>query len=165
MKANAVIAPSPKAKLERFVKLLTSHGFEAKVVSKGGSKFSKSKLCIEVSGYGMKDTLKLYKPLWKWEQDRNELIDTKHERRFSTVEEMVERLKEFYPKLLKCLVFVPPLAEAIDSDKVKQWLSTFKKRVLKFQQDLLELDTVMDAKLLGPFKPTTAISKGFAHHV
>lgn len=95
--------------LARFAKELISHGFEAEV--KSSSKpgvINSSKQCIEVKGYGMKDSLKLYKPLWQHEKGMVAFVDVKTEKRFSTVDEMVAVLKEKYPKLPKCLSYFPP---------------------------------------------------------
>jgi hypothetical protein len=95
--------------MARFAKELISHGFEAEV--KSSSKpgiINSSKLCIEVKGYGMKDSLKLYKPLWKHEQGMVAFVDVKTEKRFSSVAEMVAELKAKYPKLPQCLSYFPP---------------------------------------------------------
>lgn len=106
--------------MARFTKELISHGFEAEV--KSSSKpgiINSSKLCIEVKGYGMKDSLKLYKPLWKHEQRMIAFVDVKTERRFSTVAEMVAVLKEKYPKLTKCLSYFPPPIKKTIKKKAK----------------------------------------------
>lgn len=99
---------SAHALLNRFAKQLIAKGFEAEVTSKSKpGVVNRSKLGIEVKGYGMKDTLKLYTPFWKHEKGMLAFVDTKTEQRFSTVAEMVEKLKGKYPKLPKCLSFVP----------------------------------------------------------
>lgn len=129
-------APSSYTLLSRFAKELVAKGFDAEV--KSNSKpgvINSSKLCIEVKGYGMSDVIKLYKPLWKHEQGVLAFVDAKTEQRFSIVPEMVEKLKAKYPKLPKCLFFVPK------SEKLKESSNgqlNIKERILKLQTDLIE---------------------------
>lgn len=112
--------PGAMTILARFAKELISHGFEAEV--KGSSKsgiINSSKHCIEVKGYGMKDSLKLYKPLWRHEKGMIAFVDVKTERRFSTVAEMVDELKAKYPKLPQCLSYFPPAIKKATKQKAK----------------------------------------------
>lgn len=120
--------------LTRFAKALIAHGFEAEVKksSKPGI-INSSKLCIEVKGYGLKDTLKLYKPLWRHERGMIAFVDVKHERRFASVTDMVVQLKDKYPKLPKCLSYTPPPEKLKESQG-----ANVKQRILKFQQELLD---------------------------
>lgn len=126
---------SPHTILSRFAKQLIAKGFEAEVTSKSKpGVVNRSKLGIEVKGYGMKDTLKLYTPFWKHEKGMLAFVDTKTEQRFSTVAEMVEKLKGKYPKLPKCLSFVPK------PEKLKESSGklNIKQRILQLQRDLIE---------------------------
>lgn len=114
------VIPGASTILARFAKELISHGFEAEV--KGSSKpgiINGSKQCIEIKGYGMKDSLKLYKPLWNHEKGVIAFVDVKTERRFSTVAEMVAALKEKYPKLPQCLSYFPPPIKKTSKQKAK----------------------------------------------
>lgn len=98
--------PSASTKLHRFAKELQAHGFEAEVSNKApSSSINSSKLGIEVSGYGVKDFIKLYRPLWRWEADAGYFADVKHEQRFRSVREMVDKLQQFYRRLPKCLEY------------------------------------------------------------
>lgn len=127
--------PSGYTILSRFARQLVMKGFDAEVTSKSKPGIvNRSKLGIEVKGYGMRDTLKLYKPFWAHEKGMVAFVDAKTEQRFSSVEEMVEKLKARYPKLPKCLSFVPKPEKL----KEEQGKTNIKKRLLKFQSDLIE---------------------------
>jgi hypothetical protein len=130
---NESVEMSASTKLARFARELIAHGFEAEVKNKSKVGIvNRSKLCIQVKGYGIKDEFKLYKPLWKWEADRGELVDVKHERKFATVKEMIAKLKEFYPKLPKCLTYMPP--------PVKESVGpTLRSRIFALQSNLIEI--------------------------
>lgn len=118
--AEEASQPGAMTILTRFAKELVSHGFEAEVKSSSEPGIiNSSKLCIEVKGYGMKDSLKLYKPLWNHEKGMVAFVDVKTERRFSTVAEMVAVLKERYPKLPQCLSYFPPAVKKTAKKKAK----------------------------------------------
>ena len=131
--------PGASTIMARFAAELVSHGFEAEV--KSSSKpgiINSSKQCIEVKGYGMKDSLKLYKPLWAHEKGMIAFVDVKTERRFSTVAEMVAALKERYPKLPQCLSYFPP---PVKKKKLKESVGralTIRQRILKLQAELID---------------------------
>lgn len=131
-----VEAPSGHTILSRFARQLVMKGFEAEVTSKSKPGIvNRSKLGIEVKGYGMRDTLKLYKPFWAHEKGMVAFVDTKTEQRFSSVEEMVEKLKAKYPKLPKCLSFIPKREKLKEGEEVKL---NIKQRLLQFQRELIE---------------------------
>ena len=124
--------PSSSTKLARFAKELAAKGFEAEVSNKAPvGVINSSKLGVKVKGYGIDDFFKLYKPLWKWESTDTCFADCKTEKKFSTVQELVDKLKERYPKLPRCLTFKQPLKEAVASPGLKP-------RLMKFYQDLIE---------------------------
>ena len=128
--------PSAHTTLSRFAKELEAKGFEAEV--KSNSKpgiVNRSKLCIVVKGYGLNDVIKLYKPLFGWEDKSTYFVDSKHEKKFRTVKELVDVLKDKYKRLPKCLSYVPPpVKEAVDG------VTPMRQRILKFQQQLQDLD-------------------------
>jgi hypothetical protein len=127
--------PSAHTTLSRFAKELEAKGFEAEV--KSSSKpgiINRSKLCIVVKGYGLRDVIKLYKPLFGWEDTSTYFVDSKHEKKFRTVQELVAVLKDKYKRLPKCLSYVPPVV------KEDEGVVPIKRRILKFQQDLENLD-------------------------
>lgn len=110
VKEELTATPSASTTLARFARELIAHGFTAEVKSKSKiGVVNRSKLSIEVKGYGVKDEFKLYKPLWKWEDSAITFVDAKHERKFSTIAGMITALKEFYPKLPSCLSYVKPV--------------------------------------------------------
>lgn len=104
---------SNATKLNRFVKELTSKGFDAEIVrSLPKDVINSSKVGIRIRGYGMRDDVKLYKKFYNWEEDRGEFVDFKHHKKFSNVTEMVAALKEFYPRLPACFDYVSPEEKA-----------------------------------------------------